>query len=85
MGENRRKKIRRNGETSQKRRDGGVGVIGKCSDSPIDQEVLCIHTKDDSEGLGEALPGLVFKPIYHCNSTLVIMFNLSCLDINFPT
>ena len=52
MGENRRKKIRRNGKTLQKRRDGGVGVIGMCSDSPIDQEVLCLKTKHDSIGPG---------------------------------
>ena len=45
-------KIRRNGETSPKRRDGGVGVIGMCSDSPIDQEVLCLKTKHDSIGPG---------------------------------
>ena len=55
------KKNRRNGETSQKRRDGGVGVIGKCSDSSIVQEALCTNTKDDSPGLEIPQPQLAIK------------------------
>ena len=52
------KKNRRNGETSQKRRDGGVGVTGMSSDSPIDQEALCLKTKHESTGPGIAQPQL---------------------------
>ena len=70
------------------RKDGEGAVIGKCSDSPMDQEVLCIQTKDDSAGLGRALPWLVFKeclPMLLLQSYTVIMCSLCSVDINFPT
>ena len=42
-----RKTRRKRRIVKSKENDGGVGVIGMCSDSPIVQEALCPNTKDD--------------------------------------
>ena len=63
----------------------GTVLIGRCSDSPLDQEVLCIQTKHDKEDLGELCLSWLYKQTYLCNCYTVIMFSLCSLDINFPT